>query len=165
MLKKLFLAAATLLSAAASFATDYARIDLNYYCRGNLKCVSPGKAGVQIVQKRDYPNGRHPDKCYYSITVNLDKTQEVEVEYEVVDTGDKDVAVVKPSIDPIRLLPGGKKDKHPSVECLEFEINDESSPLTPCKVTRWTGMLGGAGIRVTAGDKIVVKAKFRKPAK
>ena len=164
-MKKFFLAAVTLCAfAAASFATDYARIDLNYYCRGNLKCVSPKKAGVQIVPKRDYPNGRHPDKCYYSITVNLDKTQEVEIEYEVVDTGDKDSAVVKPSIDPVRVV-GGKKVKNASVECLELEINDTSSPLTPCKVTKWTGMLGGSGIRVVAGDRIILKAKFKKPEK
>lgn len=164
-MKKFFFAAATLFAfAAASFATDYVRIDLNYYCRGNLKCLSPRKAGVQIVQKRDYPNGRHPDKCYYSITVNLDLAQEIEVEYEVVDTGDRESAVVKPSIEPIRLV-GGKKQKNPSVECLELEINDNASPITPCKVTKWTGMLGGSGIRVVAGDRIIIKAKFKKPAK
>ena len=164
-MKKFFLAAVTFFGlAAASFATDYARIDLNYYCRGTLKCLSPRQAGVQIVQRRDYPNGRHPDKCYYSITVNLDKVRELELEYEVVDTGDKEVAVVKPSIEPIRLI-GGKKVKNPSVECLEFEINDTSSPITPCKVTKWTGMLGGSGVRVVAGDRIIVKAKFAKPAK
>ena len=163
MMKKMLLAAVTLIaSAAASFATDYARIDINFHCRGNLKCLSPKKAGIQIVPRRDYSDSRHADKCYYSITVNLDVTQEVDVVYEVVDTGGKATAKVIPSIFPIRLPKGtGPAD----VECLEFEIGDETSPLVPCRVTKWTSMLGGPGIEVVAGDKFAVKVKFRKPAK
>ena len=158
-MKKLFLAAVTLFAfAAASSATDYARIDLNFYCRGNLKCISPKKAGVQIVQRRDYPNGAHPDKCYYSITVNLDKAQEVELVYEVVDTGDKDGVKLTASITPIRLPKGsGAAD----VECVEFEFAGKSSALVPCKITKWTNMTG-AGVKVSAGDRITVKAKFKK---
>ena len=162
-MKKLFLAAVTLCAfAAASFAADYVRIDLNFYCRGNLKCLSPKKAGVQIVPRRDYPNGKHPDKCYYSITVNLEKTQDIELEYEVVDTEDKNSAIIKASLEPIRLI-GGKRDKNPSVECLALEINDTVSPLPPCKVTKWTNMTA-AGIRVVAGDRVIIKAKFKKSA-
>ena len=161
-MKNFFLAAVTLCAfAAASFADDYVRIDLNFYCRGNLKCLSPKKAGVQIVPRRDYPNGKHPDKCYYSITVNLEKTQEVELVYEVLDTGDRDSAFIKPSIDPIRLI-GGKRDPHPSVECLEFQIDDKTSLITPCVATGWKGL--EVPITVSKGDKITVKAKFKKSA-
>jgi len=160
-MKKFFLAAVTLVAfAAASFATDYARIDLNFYCRGNLKCISPKKNGVQIVPRRDYPNGTHPDKCYYSITVNLDRAQEVELEYEVVDTENKDSVKLTASITPIRLPKGsGTAD----VECVEFEFGGKSSPLVPRKITKWTNMTG-AGIKVSAGDKVSIKAKFKKSA-
>ena len=164
MQKKFLLVAATLLSfAAASFAADYVRVDLNYYCRGQLKCISPKKAGVQIVPRRDYPNGRHPDKCYYSITVNLEVTQEIELVYEVVDTGELPSAVIKPSIEPIRLLPGGGRDKNRAVECLEFQIDSETSPVTPCVATGWKAL--EAPITVAKGDKITIKAKFKKVAK
>ncbi len=161
MLKKSFLAAATLLAfTAASFATDYVRIDLNFWCNGNLKCLSKGKSGVQITGRRKYSNPKYADICYYSITVNLEKAQEVDLEYEVVDTGDRDSAALKPSIEPIRLI-DGKRQNDKSVECLEFQLNGEASPFVPCTATEWKGMLPKA-ITVTAGDKITVKAKFKK---
>ena len=163
MLKKLFLVAVTLFAfAAASFATDYVRIDLNYYCRGTLKCLSPQQKGVQIVQRRDYPNGKHPDKCYYSITVNLDVVQEIDLVYEVVDTGDKNSAVIKTSLEPIRLI-GGKRSADRAVECLEIQVDDESSALTPCVVTGWKNM--EVPVVVSKGDKISIKAKFKKVEK
>lgn len=159
-MKKSFLVAVTLFAfAAASYATDYVRIDLNYYCRGTLKCISPKKKGVQIVQRRDYPNGRHPDKCYYSITVNLDLTQEVELTYEVVDTGDKDTATIHFSVAPIR-IEGGKRSENIAIECLEFEACDELSDVAPCKFDKWTKMVKSQS--VSKGDKFTVKAKFRK---
>ena len=163
MLKKFCLAAVTLFAfAAVSFATDFVRIDINYYCRGNLKCISPRKTGVQIVQKRDYPNGKHPDKCYYSITVNLDKVQEVDLVYEVVDTGDKDTATIHFSVQPIR-IEGGKRSENVAIECLEFEACDELSPLAPCKFSKWTKMISAQS--VSKGDKFTIKAKFKKVEK
>ena len=160
-MKKFFLAAVTLTAfAAASFATDYARIDLNFYCRGSLKCISPKKTGVQIVPKRDYPNGNHPDKCYYSITVNLDRAQEVELVYEVADTENRDGVKLTASITPIRLPKGSGAAE---VECVEFEFGGKSSTLVPRKITKWTNMTG-AGIKVSVGDRVTVRAKFRKSA-
>ena len=159
MLKKLFSAAAVF-AAVAAFATDYARIDLNFWCNGNLK-VPKGSDGVQVTGRRNYSQKKYANICYYTITVNLEKADGFELEYEVADTGDKSVAKVIPSITPIRLPAGtGTAD----VECLSFEIDDENSPLTPCKITKWTSMLGGPGIQVSAGDKFVVKAKFKKTA-
>ena len=162
MLKKCFVAAALIAFAAVSFATDYVRIDLNYYCRGTLKCLSPKQNGIQIVQRRDYPGGKHPDKCYYSITVNLDVVQEVDLVYEVVDTEGKESAVIKTSLEPIRLV-GGKRSADKAVECLELQVDDETSPLTPCVVTGWKNM--NANVVVSKGDKISIKAKFKKVEK
>ena len=162
MLKKFLTAAALFVFAAASFATDYVRIDLNYYCRGNLKCLSPKQKGIQIVQRRDYPNGKHPDKCYYSITVNLDVVQEVDLVYEVVDTGDKNSAVIKTSLEPIRIV-GGKRSADRAIECLELQVDDEISSLTPCVVTGWKNM--ETTVVVSKGDKISIKGKFKKAEK
>ena len=161
MLKKLFLVAVTLFAfAAASFATDYVRIDLNYYCRGTLKCLSPQQKGVQIVQRRDYPNGKHPDKCYYSITVNLEKIRDVALEFEVIDTGDKERANIVPSISPIRLA-DGKRDESIFIECLEFEFADQSSSSAPCKINKWTRMVKSP-LAVSTGDKFTNNAKVNK---
>ena len=160
-MKKFFLAAVTLFAfAAVSYATDYVRIDINYYCRGRIKCLTAPKPGIQIVPRRDYPNGKHPDKCYYSITVNLDKVQEIELTYEVVDTGDKDNANIFFSVAPIRIK-DGKRSDNISIECLEFEAGDEISDLAPCKFDKWTKMIKNP-FNVSKGDKFTVKAKFKK---
>ena len=160
MTKKFFLAAAALLAfTAASFATDYVRVDLNFWCNGNLKCLSKSAPGIQITGRRKYSNPKYANICYYSITINLEKAQEIDLVYEVVDTGDADSAVVKPSIEPIRLI-DGKRSKEKAVECLEFEFDGEPSPLVPCTVTGWKGL--NVPVTVSAGSKITIKAKFKK---
>ena len=157
MLKKLSLIAVTLAAfAAASFAADIARIDLNYYCRGQLKCLTEKlPEGVTVSGRRDYTNKKikNYDKiCYYTISVDLAKTQEINLEFEVVDTEGKDTAKLNPSMSPLRKQ---------SFECLEFEFADEPSDKTPLKITKWTHM---GSIAVAQGEKFTVKAKFKKPA-
>ena len=157
-MKKLFLVAATLFAfSAASFATDFVRIDINFFCLGNLKCISGGKPGVQIVQRRVSP--KNPNVCYYSITVNLDKVQEVDLQYEVVDTADKSSSTVTFSVQPIRIA-GGKRSENIPIECLEFEACDELSDVAPCKFSKWTKMIKAQP--VSKGDKFTIKAKFKK---
>jgi len=158
-MKKSLLAVVMLFAfAAASFATDFVRIDLNFYCLGNLKCLSGSKPGVQIVKRRISP--KNPNVCYYSITVNLDKAQEVELEYEVVDTGDKASANIVPSLQPIR-IEGGKRSENIPVECLEFEADSQLSELAPLKFSKWTKMFKKPLV-VSKGDKFTIKAKFKK---
>ena len=49
MFKKLFLTAVTLFAfTAASFAADIVTLDLNYWCRGNLKLLSKLPDGVTM---------------------------------------------------------------------------------------------------------------------
>jgi hypothetical protein len=156
-MKKLFLVAAALFAfAAASFAADIARIDLNYYCRGNLKLLTEKlPAGVTVSGRKDYTNKKikNYDKlCYYSISIDLAKTQEINLEFEVVDTEGKDTAKLNPSLSPLRKQ---------SFECLEFEICDEPNDKMPCKITKWTHM---GSIAVAQGEKITIKAKFKKPS-
>ena len=158
MFKKCFFTAAAIFAfAASSFAADIARIDLNYYCRGNLKLLTKKlPAGVKVSARKNYTNKKikNYDKlCYYTIDVDLAKTQEINLEFEVVDTEGKDSAKLNPSMSPLR----GQ-----SFECLEFEFADEPSDKTPIKITKWTHM---GSIQVSQGDKITVKAKFAKPEK
>ena len=155
MLKKFLLAVALCAVSAASFAVDIAKIDLNYYCRGNLKLLTKLPAGVKVSARKNYTNKKikNYDKlCYYTIDIDLAKTQEINLEFEVVDTEGKDSAKLNPSMSPLR----GQ-----SFECLEFEFADEPSDKTPIKITKWTHM---GSITVSQGDKITIKAKFKKPA-
>ena len=46
---------------------------------------------------------------------------------------------------------------------LELQVDDETSPLTPCVVTGWKNM--NANVVVSKGDKISIKAKFKKVEK
>jgi len=154
-MKKFFLAVALFAFSAASFAVDIARVDLNYYCRGNLKCLTELPAGVKVSGRKNYTNKKikNYDKiCYYSISVDLAKAQEINLEFEVVDTGDKESAKLNPSLSPLR---------NQSFECLDFEIADEPSDKTPLKITKWTHM---GSISVSQGEKFTIKAKFKKPA-
>ncbi len=159
---KKFLASVMLfVFAAASFAADYARIDLNFYCRGHLKCLTTKlPAGIQVTGRRDYSQKRHSGLCYYSITVNLEKIRDVALEFEVLDTGDKERANVVPSISPIRLA-DGKRDESIFIECLEFEFDNQSSSIAPCKINKWTRMVKSP-LAVSTGDKFTIKAKFKK---
>ena len=153
-MKKFFLVAAAVFAfSAVSFAVDIARIDLNYYCRGNLKCLTKLPDGVKVSARKDYTNKKIKDYdkiCYYSISIDLAKVQEINLEFEVVDTGDKDNAKLNPSLSPLR---------NQSFECLEFEIADEPSDKAPLKITKWTHM---GSISVSQGEKFTVKAKFKK---
>ena len=155
-MKKIFLAAAALFAfAAASFAGPNARIDLNYYCRGNLRLLTKKlPAGVKVSARRNYSSPKHAKICFFAIDVDLAKTQEVNLEFEVVDTEGKDSVKLDPSLS---VAPGR------SYECLEFEVGDEPSACVPCKITKWKSMIKGF-LYVSQGEKFTVKAKFRKPA-
>ena len=153
MFKKSFLAAAVSFAfAAASFAADIVTLDLNYWCRGNLKRLSELPDGVTMTPRRNYSQKKFAHICLYTVKIDLDKVQELELELEVVDTGDKESAKLNPSLTPLK----GKV-----FECVEFETAEEPCAKVPCKITKWTGM---QSVTVTKGEKITIKAKFRKVA-
>ena len=162
MLKR-FLAAAMLIvgCAAASFADTYASIDLNYWCRGELKLLTEKlPEGVTVSARKNYSQKKFAHICYYKINVNLNKIQEFELEFEVVSVGeDKDIAKLVPSVSPIR---DPKDGKPPVVECLEFECCDEASTLVPGTFRKWTSLYPG-GCMLKVGDKFVIKGKFKAP--
>ena len=153
MFKKLLLAAAVCASCAASFAADIVTLDLNYWCRGNLKLLSKLPDGVTMTGRRNYSQKKFAHICLYTVKIDLDKVQEIELELEVVDTGDKESAKLNPSLCPAR----GKV-----FECVEFETADEPAKAVPCKITKWVGI---QSVEVTKGEKITIKAKFKKAAK
>ena len=153
-MKKFFLVAAALFAfSVVSFAVDIVHIDLNYWCRGNLKLLTEKLPdGVKVSARKNYKPKKFAHICYYTIDVDLAKVQEISLEFEVVDTGDKDTASLKPSMSPL---------KNQSFECLAFEIADEPNDKAPIKITKWTQM---GSIEVSSGDKFTIKAKFKKPS-
>ena len=155
-MKKFCLAAAMLFAfAAGSFAGPIARVDLNYYCRGNIRLLTQKlPAGVKFLGRRNYSNPKHAKICYFPIEVDLARTQEIDLEFEVVDTEGKDSVKLDPSLS---VKPGQ------SYECLAFEAGDEPSVHVPCKITKWKSMIKGF-LYVSQGEKFTVKVKFRKPA-
>jgi len=153
MFRKSFLAAAVLFAfAAASFAADIVTLDLNYWCRGNLKRLNQLPDGITMTARKNYSQKKFAHICLYTVKIDLDKVQDLELELEVVDTGDKESADLKPSLCPSKGL---------VVECLEFETAEEPSSKVPCKIKGWTGM---QSVSVTKGDKITVKCKLKKVA-
>ena len=102
-MKKFFLVAAALFAfSVVSFAVDIVHIDLNYWCRGNLKLLTEKLPdGVKVSARKNYKPKKFAHICYYTIDVDLAKVQEISLEFEVVDTGDKDTASLKPSMSSI----------------------------------------------------------------
>ncbi len=153
MSKKFFLVAAALFAfAAASFAAEIVTMDLNYYCRGELKLLSKLPEGVTMSARRDYKQPKFAKLCLYTVRVDLSKTQEFELEIEVTDTEGKDSVKLNPSL---------SAPKNAPVECVEFEAGDAKPKKLPCKIAGWVSMVN---INVAQGEKITVKAKFKKPA-
>ena len=154
MFRKSFLVAAMLFAfAAASFAADIVSMDLNYKCRGNLKLLRKLPDGITMTGRKNYKQKKFAGECLYTVRIDLRKVQEFNIELEVVDTGDKDSAELKPSL---------ATSKGLVVECLEFETGEEPAPKVPCKIRGWTGM---QSITVSPGEKITVKGKLRKVSK
>lgn len=154
MFKKSLLASAMLFAfAAASFAADIVTLDLNYWCRGNLKLLNKLPAGVTMTGRRNYSQKKFAHICLYTVKIDLSKVQEFTLELEVVDTGDKESADLKPSLCPTKGL---------VFECLAFETDGESSTKAPCIIKGWTSM---QAVKVTKGEKITVKGKLKKVEK
>ena len=153
MFRKSFLAAAVLfVFAAVSFAAEIVTMDLNYKCRGNLKLLGKLPDGVTMSGRKDYKQKKFSGECLYTVRIDVSKVQELNLELEVVDTGDKESADLSPSL----------WTKEPGIECTEFETGDEPASTVPCKLTGWKRM---QTITVSKGEKITVKAKFKKAAK
>ena len=154
MFKKFFLAAVMLVAfAAASFAAEMVSMDLNYKCRGNLKLLGKLPDGVTMSGRKNYKQKKFAGECLYTVRIDVNKVRELNLELEVVDTGNKESADLSPSL----WVP-----KNLSVECTEFETGDEPASAVPCKLKGWKRM---QTITVSKGEKITVKAKFKRAAK
>ena len=154
MSKKSFLVAAMLFAfAAASFAADIVSLDLNFWCRGHLKLLNELPDGITISDRLNYKQPQFAHICLYTVKIDVSKVQEFNLELEVVDTGDKESADLKPSLCPSKGL---------VVECQAFEADEETSPKVPCMITGWTSM---QAVKVTKGEKITVKGKLKKVEK
>ena len=150
MFKKSFFIAMFFAFAAASFAADIVNLDLNYWCRGNLKRLNELPDGVTMSARKDYSNKKFAHICLYKVRIDVSKVQEFELELEVVDTGDKVSAKLNPSLAPSKGL---------VVECLKFDVNGKPAVRQPRKITKWTGM---SSVMVKKGQKITIKGKLAK---
>ena len=151
MSRKFFLIAATLFAfAAASFAAEIVTMDLNYYCRGELKLLSKLPEGITMSPRRDYKQKKWSNICFYKVTIDLSKVQEFELELEVVSTEGKDSVKLNPSLAAPKTAP---------VECLEFEAGGAKPKKLPCRIAGWVSMVN---INVAEGEKITVKGKLKK---
>ncbi len=151
MFRKIFLIAATLFAfAAASFAAEFVTLDLNYYCRGELKLLNELPDGITMSPRRDYKQPQFAKLCLYTVRIDISKVQEFNIELEVVSTEGKDKARLNPSL---------TVQKNLVVECLEFEAGDAKPKKLPCKITKWTSMVN---LNVAEGEKITVKGKLKK---
>lgn len=151
MFKKLFLiAAACVAFAAASFAAEIVTLDLNYYCRGELKLLSKLPDGITMSPRRNYKQKKFANICFYKVTIDISKVQEFEFQIEVTDTEGKDSVKLNPSL---------AAPKNAPVECVEFEAGDAKPRKLPCKIAGWVSMVN---INVAEGEKITIKGKLRK---
>jgi hypothetical protein len=154
MLKKSFLVAAMLFAfGAASFAADNVSLDLNFWCRGHLKLLNELPDGITMTDRLNYKQPQFAHICLYTVKIDVSKVQEFNLELEVVDTGDKETAELKPSLCPT----GGM-----TVECQAFETDGEPSSKAPGMIKGWTSM---QVVKVTKGEKITVKGKLKKVEK
>lgn len=147
-----FLAVAFMLTffAAVGFAGDSVRLALNFW-DSDADIVPIGKLppGVKMLKKAPFLN-----KKIYGFTTQLiiDITQAPKVELKFTIKGKPGKIV--PSLTVCR----GKDGKTPTVECTNFEFNDEPSPKTPLKFSGWTNL--GLKTEVNDGDTITLTVEF-----
>ena len=133
-------------------AKDFVAISMNFY-NPNGVIAAEGKLpeGVVLLPKVRFNNPRLKGHAF-TIRVDLEKTQSVDVRLKVGGTG-----VIDPSVNlitsPIR--------KGWEVECQEFEFCGEASDKTPFVFKKWTSMGAKPPFTAEDGEIITVKAKFK----
>ena len=152
MLKKtLFAGALTLFFSAAAFATDIVNLSFNFYSAGEIVLEGKAPAGVTICRKIRF----HNPKLFgyaFPLQINLDKTTSVDLKLKVKGGSGKMEVSVSPSA-----FKNGKKQPAPTLECIEFELNEEPVD-TPFTFKKWKGV---KTIMLEDGDTITVKATFK----
>ena len=148
---------AAVLAVAAS-AADIVSYQLNFYCmEGEVKLLKASSPAVKLKKKVRF---RNPELIGHAFPVEFDlnETDTIEVTLVVTRGGGK----IVPSLSGRRIVKGSKKSKPLTFVCTEFDYCGEpSAKKLPFTVTKWTNMLP-AGVIVTEGDTITIRAKFRK---
>ena len=146
---------AVVLAVAAS-AADIVSYQLNFYCaEGEVKLV---KASSPAVKLKKMVRFRNPELIGHAFPVEFDlnETDTIEVTLVVTRGGGK----IVPSLSGRAMK--GKKSRPLTFVCTEFDYCGEpSAKKLPFTVTKWTNMLP-AGVIVTEGDTITIRAKFKK---
>jgi len=142
----LLLGCCTMLSAA-----DFMRVDMNFYSEDQLIPAGKLPNGIAMPPRVKFLNPKLKGYAY-GILINLEKKPEFEIKFAV--SGEQGGKLT------FSCMPCRRKDgKIPEIECLEFEINGESSAVVPCTVNSWRSM--GQSIYVSGGDIVTLRAKFK----
>lgn len=151
-MRKILLLAMLCGAASAVSARDFVAVSMNFYNpHGEITVEGQLPDGVTLLPKVRFNNPKLKGYAF-TIRVDLEKTQSIDVKLKVGGTG-----VIDPSVNlvtsPVR--------KGWEVECLEFEFCGEASDKTPFVFKRWTSMGPKPPFTAEDGEIITVKAKFR----
>ena len=150
-LKTLAVAALLTIFAAAGFAGDYVRLDFNFW-GSDADIVPVGKlpAGVRMLKKAPF-NDRKLYGFATPFIIDIAKAPKIELKFTIKGKSGR----IVPSLMACR----GKDGKTPTVECTNFEFNEEPSPKIPLKFSGWTNM--GLKSEVDDGDTITLTVEFK----
>ena len=152
-MKKVVLMAAMLCGAAlAVSAKDFLAISMNFYNPGGVVTVE-GKLpdGVVLLPKVRFNNPKLKGHAF-TLRVDIDKVQSVDVKLKVRGAG-----VIDPSVNLVTV----PTRKGWEVECLEFEFCGDASDKTPFTFKKWTSVGTKPPFNAEDGEIITVKAKFK----
>ena len=151
-MRKIWLLAMLCGAALAVSAKDFVAISMNFYNPNGVVTVE-GKLpdGVVLLPKVRFNNPKLKGHAF-TLRVDLDKVQSVDVKLKAGGTG-----VIDPSVNlitsPVR--------KGWEVECQEFEFCGDASDKTPFVFKKWTSMGTKPPFTAEDGETITVKAKFK----
>lgn len=151
MKKLLLIGLLSFVACAGAFATEIVNLSLNFYSGGEIVLEGKAPAGVTVCRKIKF----HNPKLFgyaFPLQINLDKTKSVDLKFKVKGGSGKMEVSVSPSA-----FRNGKKLPAPTLECTEFELNEEPVD-TPFTFKKWSGV---KTIILEDGDIITVKATFK----
>lgn len=141
--------------AVTGLAGDIVRLDFNFW-GSDAEIVPVGKLpdGVRIGKKAPFNNKKHYGFST-PLFIDIAKTPKIELSFTIKGKSGR----IVPSVMPCR----GKDGNIPTIECTNFEFNNELSPKVPLKFAVWTNT--GLSSELEDGDTIILKAEFAPVAK
>ncbi|MBQ6353057.1 MAG: hypothetical protein IJJ28_07310 [Lentisphaeria bacterium] len=157
MLSKITAGLTAVAAAVTVSAASIVSFQLNYYCEGGeVKLLKAPSPGVKLEKRLTFRNPKLIGFAY-PVEIDLDKTTEMEATLVVTRGSGR----IVPSLSGRHTGPRAKRGPFTFV-CTGFEFCGEpAAKKLPFTVTKWTNMLP-AGVFVTEGETITIKASFKK---